>query len=51
VVNRITASQTNGIQIEQSGTARSQHWRAIADAVADYYLELIPGTPSDRRQR
>jgi phage replication-related protein YjqB (UPF0714/DUF867 family) len=51
VVNRITASRTNGIQIEQSSTARSRHWLAIADAVADYYLELIPGPPADRRQR
>jgi phage replication-related protein YjqB (UPF0714/DUF867 family) len=42
LVNRITASRVNGIQIEQSSTARSDHWRAIADAVADFYLDLLP---------
>jgi phage replication-related protein YjqB (UPF0714/DUF867 family) len=53
LVNRITASRTNGIQIEQSSTARSRHWRAIADAVADFYLDLAAGAPSDpgRRER
>jgi hypothetical protein len=45
LVNRITASRTNGIQIEQSSTARSRHWRAIADAVADFYLDLAAGAP------
>jgi phage replication-related protein YjqB (UPF0714/DUF867 family) len=42
LVNRITASRVNGIQIEQSSAARSGHWRAIADAVADFYLDLLP---------
>jgi phage replication-related protein YjqB (UPF0714/DUF867 family) len=42
LVNRITASTMNGIQIEQSSTARADHWRAIADAVADCYLDLLP---------
>jgi len=34
IVNRLGAS---GVQIEQSPTARSDHWRAIADAVAEVY--------------
>jgi phage replication-related protein YjqB (UPF0714/DUF867 family) len=37
IVNRLTAGGANGIQIEQSLQARSDHWRAIADAVADVY--------------
>lgn len=36
IVNRLTGG-ANGIQIEQSPQARSGHWRAIADAVADVY--------------
>jgi phage replication-related protein YjqB (UPF0714/DUF867 family) len=45
VVNRITASGTNGVQIEQSRTARSDFWRPIAEAIADYYLDLLAGGP------
>jgi phage replication-related protein YjqB (UPF0714/DUF867 family) len=37
IVNRLTAGGGNGIQIEQSFQARSSHWLAIADAVADVY--------------
>jgi hypothetical protein len=34
-VNRLTAGGANGIQIEQTPPARSNHWRDIADVVAD----------------
>lgn len=37
IVNRLSAGGMGGIQIEQSLTARDNHWRAIADAVADVY--------------
>jgi len=37
IVNRLTAGGANGIQIEQSPRARSNHWRDIADAIADVY--------------
>ncbi len=37
IVNRLSAGGANGIQIEQSPEAREEHWRAIADAVADVY--------------
>lgn len=37
IVNRLTAGGANGIQIEQSLQARSSHWPAIAEAVADVY--------------
>jgi phage replication-related protein YjqB (UPF0714/DUF867 family) len=37
IVNRLTAGGANGIQVEQSLQARSSHWLAIADAVADVY--------------
>ena len=41
LVNRITADGANGIQIEQSLEARSDHWRAIADAVAEVYRDIL----------
>ncbi len=41
IVNRITASGKNGVQIEQSKPAREKHWVTIADAVADFYCALI----------
>lgn len=41
-MNRLTAGGANGIQIEQSIEARSNHWRAIADAVADVYGPKLP---------
>jgi phage replication-related protein YjqB (UPF0714/DUF867 family) len=47
VVNRLTAGGANGLQIEQSFQARADHWRTIADAVADVYapkLQLRPAT-------
>ena len=37
IVNRLTADGGSGIQIEQGLQARSRHWLAIADAVADVY--------------
>jgi phage replication-related protein YjqB (UPF0714/DUF867 family) len=37
IVNRLTAGGRNGVQIEQGPRARCDHWRAIADAVADVY--------------
>jgi phage replication-related protein YjqB (UPF0714/DUF867 family) len=37
IVNRLTKGGRNGVQIEQSLQARSNHWLAIADAVADVY--------------
>ena len=37
IVNRLTASGSSGVQIEQSGDARSRHWQDIADAVADVF--------------
>jgi phage replication-related protein YjqB (UPF0714/DUF867 family) len=41
LVNRLTADGASGIQIEQSLRARSGHWRAIADAVAGVYRDLL----------
>ena len=35
IVNRLTAGGGNGIQIEQSLRARTNHWEKIADAVAE----------------
>jgi phage replication-related protein YjqB (UPF0714/DUF867 family) len=40
IVNRLTVDERNGIQIEQSLTARTGHWREIADAVASVYRAL-----------
>ena len=37
IVNRLTANGANGIQIEQSLDARTNHWQDIADAVAKVY--------------
>jgi phage replication-related protein YjqB (UPF0714/DUF867 family) len=37
IVNRLTANGANGIQIEQSLDARTNHWQGIADAVAKVY--------------
>ncbi len=37
IVNRLTAGGGNGIQIEQSLRARTNHWEKIADAVAEVY--------------
>jgi phage replication-related protein YjqB (UPF0714/DUF867 family) len=37
VVNRLSAGGEGGIQIEQSLVARTNHWDAIADAVAGVY--------------
>jgi phage replication-related protein YjqB (UPF0714/DUF867 family) len=37
IVNRLTAGGGNGIQIEQSLRARTNHWAKIADAVAEVY--------------
>lgn len=51
IVNRLTAGGGNGIQIEQSRQARSRHWRAIADAVADVYGPKLRTAPSTGVQR
>jgi phage replication-related protein YjqB (UPF0714/DUF867 family) len=37
IVNRLTASGTGGIQIEQGSAVREGYWQAIADAVAYEY--------------
>jgi phage replication-related protein YjqB (UPF0714/DUF867 family) len=37
IVNRLTAGGANGVQIEQSFSARERYWQAIADAVAGVY--------------
>jgi phage replication-related protein YjqB (UPF0714/DUF867 family) len=37
IVNRLSAGGGNGIQIEQCPQAREDHWRSIADAVAEVY--------------
>ena len=37
IVNRLSAGGGNGIQIEQCPEARDDHWRPIADAVAEVY--------------
>jgi phage replication-related protein YjqB (UPF0714/DUF867 family) len=41
IVNRLTAGGANGIQIEQSPPARSDHWRDIADAVVNVYSSKL----------
>jgi phage replication-related protein YjqB (UPF0714/DUF867 family) len=46
LVNRITADNANGIQIEQSIQARSHHWFAIADAVANVYRDTLRRQPA-----
>ena len=37
IVNRLTVGGANGIQIEQSLGARTEHWADIAEAVASVY--------------
>jgi phage replication-related protein YjqB (UPF0714/DUF867 family) len=41
IVNRLAADGKNGVQIEQSLTARTKHWDTIADAVADAYAARL----------
>jgi phage replication-related protein YjqB (UPF0714/DUF867 family) len=41
IVNRLTAGEVGGIQIEQSLSAREGHWQAIADAVASVYRSKL----------
>jgi phage replication-related protein YjqB (UPF0714/DUF867 family) len=41
IVNRLTAGGANGIQIEQSPPARSNHWRDIADVIANVYSSKL----------
>lgn len=41
IVNRLTESGRSGIQIEQPFEARSNHWAAIADAVADVFASKL----------
>jgi phage replication-related protein YjqB (UPF0714/DUF867 family) len=42
IVNRL-AQRQQGVQIEQSFSARKAHWRAIADAVAAAYRPILEG--------
>ena len=37
IVNRLTIGGRNGVQIEQSASARDSHWDDIAEAVANVY--------------
>jgi len=41
VLNRLSAGGVNGLQIEQCLQARLDHWRAIANAVAEVYRPLL----------
>jgi phage replication-related protein YjqB (UPF0714/DUF867 family) len=41
IVNRLTAGGENGIQIEQSSSARENYGQAIADAVANVYKSKL----------
>ena len=41
IVNRLTAGGVGGLQIEQSRTARDEHWCEIADAVAGVYETVV----------
>lgn len=41
IVNRLTENGAHGIQIEQPLEARSGHWLAIADVVADVYAAKL----------
>jgi len=50
IVNRLTASEANGVQIEQSLQARSDYGQAIADAVANVYNPKIPQGPDYQRK-
>jgi phage replication-related protein YjqB (UPF0714/DUF867 family) len=51
IVNRLTTGGANGVQIEQSLTAREEHWAEIANAVAGVYethFRRIPSSWADR---
>ena len=37
IANRLTASEANGVQLEQKFSIRERYWQAIADAVAEVY--------------
>jgi phage replication-related protein YjqB (UPF0714/DUF867 family) len=41
IVNRLTVGGANGVQLEQSLTARTDHWADIADAVARVYRRRL----------
>ena len=41
VTNWVTAGAEGGIQIEQSKKVREQHWKTVANAVANVYSGLI----------
>jgi phage replication-related protein YjqB (UPF0714/DUF867 family) len=41
IVNRLTATGANGVQIEQSIEARDGFWEEIANAVASVYAEML----------
>ena len=41
IVNRLTIGRSNGVQLEQTLEVRTEHWCAIADAVADVYAPKL----------
>jgi phage replication-related protein YjqB (UPF0714/DUF867 family) len=41
VVNWLTAGGVGGLQIEQSGDVRDNHWQEVAEAVINVYSQLI----------
>jgi hypothetical protein len=42
IVNRLTIGGANGVQIEQSASAREAKWDKIAEAVANMYQSRMP---------
>jgi phage replication-related protein YjqB (UPF0714/DUF867 family) len=44
IVNRLTIGGANGVQVEQSLTARTEHWADIAEAVARAYRRRLSVT-------
>ena len=42
IVNRLTVGRKHGIQIEQDGDVRRDHWREIAEAVSGVYARILP---------
>ena len=45
IVNRLSAGGANGVQIEQSLSARTGYWAPIADAVAEVYALQLGQAP------
>jgi phage replication-related protein YjqB (UPF0714/DUF867 family) len=50
IVNRLTIGGANGVQIEQSLTARTEHWADIAEAVARVYRRQLSITVRPARR-